>query len=285
MARTVPAYPVRPDDARHGTVRSRSVEARWRRCLPPAGADPEPPGHRPLPHYGRLTAERRGAVPGVRRGGRRPVPNGEHRLQELFRYHGAGEGPPRPPGARPPRRAHAGVRRPDGDGVRGDGGCRRRGRPLLPSLTTGVRRRPRRVHARAPRAPRQRGDGEPRQHRRERARRPALHRLLRGRGRPARERPGVDGPERAAGRSAGPPRIRGRGRAAVGGTGGHPVGAGRGPGGLHPLRQAHPADGRGAPAGPGLGTDDAVRKRGDYFRAKHEPRSWAEPVGSSTGHD
>jgi predicted pyridoxine 5'-phosphate oxidase superfamily flavin-nucleotide-binding protein len=31
------------------------------------------------------------------------------------------------------------------------------------------------------------------------------------------------------------------------------------------------------------GTDDAARKRGDYFRAKHEPRLRAGPAGSSTG--
>ncbi len=33
------------------------------------------------------------------------------------------------------------------------------------------------------------------------------------------------------------------------------------------------------------GTDDAARKRGDYFRAKHEPRPGAEPAGSTTGRD
>jgi uncharacterized protein len=31
------------------------------------------------------------------------------------------------------------------------------------------------------------------------------------------------------------------------------------------------------------GTDDEARKRGDYFRAKHEPRPRAEPAGSTTG--
>ncbi|SDM08985.1 hypothetical protein SAMN05660642_01619 [Geodermatophilus siccatus] len=33
------------------------------------------------------------------------------------------------------------------------------------------------------------------------------------------------------------------------------------------------------------GTDDAARKRGDYFRAKHEPRPWAEPAGSAARPD
>ena len=31
------------------------------------------------------------------------------------------------------------------------------------------------------------------------------------------------------------------------------------------------------------GTDDVTCKRGDYFRAKHEPRPRAEPAGSATG--
>ena len=31
------------------------------------------------------------------------------------------------------------------------------------------------------------------------------------------------------------------------------------------------------------GTDNAACKRGDYFRAKHEPRPRAEPAGSTTG--
>ena len=30
------------------------------------------------------------------------------------------------------------------------------------------------------------------------------------------------------------------------------------------------------------GTDDVVRKGGDYFRAKHEPRPWVVAPGAAT---